>query len=163
MPLLLSHLTLNTGYIARTGRAEVADEVVTLLLPVLDAGGGAVPGMPGWFLDVMFPMAPSGARLDGAAVFQVADEPGTSKWPVVVAVSAWHKDVAASAWEQAMARYRAQQRRLTHVLLWQEPPAASPPLPWLAVWLTPFFGLADAKTLEAFGDLERCVAWALIP
>ncbi len=78
MPLLLSHLTLNTGYIARTGRAEVADEVVTLLLPVLDAGGGAVPGMPGWFLNVIFPIAPSGARLDGAAFFQVADEPGTA-------------------------------------------------------------------------------------
>ncbi len=38
MPLLLSHLTLNTGYIARTGRAAVADAVVTLLLPMLDAG-----------------------------------------------------------------------------------------------------------------------------
>ena len=159
----LSHLTLNTGHLARTARAEVGSDVVSYLLPIIDAEGGAVPGMPGWFLDFMFPIGQDGGRLDGGVFFQIADEPGTSKRPVVMAVAAWTEAMAGSAWEQAMLGYRAQQPALAAFGLWREPPDGTPPLPWLAVWLTPFAGLADAQAMQAFGDLERCVVWALIP
>ncbi len=163
MPLVLSHLTLNTGHLAHTVRADVADKAVTMLLSVLDAGGGAVPGMPGWFLDVMFPLGSNGAKLDGGAFLQIAAEPGASTRPVAMAVAVWCRDLAANAWEQAMVGYWAQQRPLSCIDLWRDPPARPPPLPWLAAWLTPFVDLADAATLQTFDDLERCIVWALIP
>jgi hypothetical protein len=51
--------------------------------------------------------------------------------------------------------------------LWRAIPAKPLALPWLAVWLTPHIAFLPAETAErvmpVFGDLERCVAWGLIP
>ncbi len=62
-----------------------------------------------------------------------------------------------------MAGYRAQQHLLANLGLWRAPPARPPPRPWLAAWHTLCVDLADAETLQTFGDLERCVVRALIP
>ena len=157
----LCHLTLNTGHLARTPRSEVPQAVVDRLLPLVDAGGGPIPGLDGWHLDLMFPLDDRGARMDGAAYFQVAPEPGTSRRPVVMAVACWRPELAASAWTQAVAGYTAMRSSLIASSLWLEPPDSPPAsLPWIAAWLTPFIALADAETM-AFGDLERCLVWAL--
>ena len=81
----LHHLTLNTGHVAATSRSDVADGVIDRLLPVLDAQGGPVPVLPGWHLDLFFPVQPDGGVRPGSAFYQVADEPGSSTRPVAVA------------------------------------------------------------------------------
>lgn len=158
----LHHLTLNTGHVAMQPRAAVGQDAIDRLLPVLDAEGGPVPGMEGWHLDFFFPLRADGRRLDGGAFFQIADEPGTSKRPVVMAVACWREALSADAWGQARQGYEPLRPALLPVKLWREMPFDPPPVPWLAVWLTPFVAVADVTDLRAFGGLERCVAFALM-
>ena len=67
-----------------------------------------------------------------------------------------------SAWSQVLVGYQAMGVALQASKLWRKPPARPPETPWLAVWLTPFVILGDARIVRMFGDLEKCVAFALI-
>jgi hypothetical protein len=158
----LSHLTLNTGHIARIERTSVAQEVIDHLLPVIDAEGGPVPGVDGWYLDFQFPLTQDGRRNPGAAFFQISDEPGTSKRPAVMAIACWDAAMTGAAWSQVRGGYQAMREPLRASKLWREPPTHAPVTPWLAVWLTPFAILYDAHFVGMWGDLEKCVAFALI-
>ena len=161
-PRDLRHLTLNTGHVSRQRRADVAQAVIDQLRPVLDAEGGPVPGMGGWRLDLFYPTDRDQRRLNGAAFFQLADEPGPSKAPAVMAVACWDQAMAESAWSQAKQGYGALRGTLTAVGLWKPIPATPPPVPWLATWLTPAVAVAAPEDVLALGDLERCVAFALM-
>lgn len=77
----------NFGRWYQTLRSSADASTVAHLLPVIDAQGGPVPAMRGWYIDFMFPIGGSGERLDGGAFFQIADEPGLSKRPIVMAVA----------------------------------------------------------------------------
>lgn len=145
----LHHLTLNTGHLRLSPRAEVSEEVIAVLRPLVAKGSAPVPGMAGWHLHFVFPE-------DGAVFFQIADRPGLSKTPVLMAIVAWQAEAAATAWKTATTSYK--QICGPGCLA----PPAMPPVPWLAVWLTPFAGRVRPDELFAFGDLERCVAWAVI-
>lgn len=46
----LAHLTLATGHLRMSPRSEVADATLTALAPLLAAGEGDVPGMPGMYV-----------------------------------------------------------------------------------------------------------------
>lgn len=157
MPDTLTHLTITSGDIARTRRADVDDGVIALLTPLVAAEGGAVPGPPGWSADLWWPLADSGERIDGAAVFQIApgraDTPA-GKAPYVLAVACWREEASAAAWSQATA------------LAAQMPPArtlGTPlPVPYLAVVVLPMALALDAGDLAALGDLERRLFWAIV-
>ncbi|MBB2199777.1 hypothetical protein HLH44_20510 [Gluconacetobacter sp. 1c LMG 22058] len=159
----LTHLTLNTGHLTRTSREDVDQAVVDALLPIVDADGGPIPGIPGWYLDFMRPLNPDrSAPVNGAAFFQIADQPGRSPLPAVLAVACWKENMAPAAWKQIIQGYTALEPALRSAGIWRAPPPAHPRhTPWLVVALTPFIALADAENAKAFGDLERAVAWAL--
>ena len=131
-------------------------------MPLIDAEGGAIPGIEGWFVDLLSPLDAQGAIRRGAAFFQIADEPGTSKRPVVMAFACWSHDMTEEVWQQVSLGYQAMRQPLQVSELWRDPPSRPPAVPWLAVWLMPFLITADVETVALLGDLERCLAWALM-
>jgi len=146
---MLTHLTSTTGHVARTPRADVADEVIALLAPIVAAGGGQVPHTPEWHLD-LWPEA-------GWAAFQLARGPASSeagKRPYFMAVACWQEDVTPEAWAQA--------HKLAQLAPPDQLPADPPPLPWLSVTLLPAVLLLPRERIGMLGDLERCVAWTLV-
>lgn len=140
----LRHLTLNTGHMRLSHRAEVDDLAIDILLPVVDAGGGPM-GASGWTLTVLH-------RSDGWAAYQI----GPQHEPWVIAVACWHADTAQPAWSNMRALAKAA------VLPpdWQAPP--QPETPWVAAAIIPFAMTLDQDAIEALGDAERCIAWAII-
>lgn len=73
----------------------------------------------------------------------------------------WNEAISESTWEMCLHGYRAQANSLRTIGLWKEPPPR-PKAPWLAVFLTAFIvDLRSPDELSLFGDLERCVFWAL--
>ena len=161
MSQALHHLTLNTGHTATHHRSDIGQPAVDLLHPVLDAEGGPVPGMAGWHLGCFFPRDAEGRRLDGSAFFQIADEPGLSKVPAVMCIACWREHAAEDAWKQVRQTYGALREPLVAIGMWRAAPMRPPPLPWLAVWLLPSIVFVGVQDMLAFGDLERCVAFAL--
>lgn len=155
-PEQFNHLTLTTGHLRVSPRAEVSDDVIAQLRPLVAAEGGEIPAMPGWYLDFVFPLTQEGERQPGAAYFQIAREPGMGETPAIMAIAAWEPAAADKAWFMATMSYRPFQA------LGGKPALAQPKLPWLAVWLTPFALDAPPEKLAAFGDLERCVFWTLV-
>lgn len=156
----LYHLTINTGHLAVT--SSVPQDILDRISAVVDAECGEIPGLSGWYLDILRPMSGDGRPIPGAAFFQIASEPGLSKMPAVMAMACWQPAAQAAAWQQAIMSYGALRASLIATRLWREPPRHPPTLPWLTVWLTPFIALAPPDIASALGDLERCVAWALM-
>lgn len=157
----LWHLTLNTGHVAATARSEVSAAVIDRLLPLVDADGGAVPGMEGVTVDLFRPLDDSGrSRRRGAAFFQI-DPPGVpqgSKTPMLMAIGCWREEMSAEAWE--MMRKVAEPHR---AVLGDAEVAAEPPtVPWLAALVLPWITVLPPADQEALGDLSRCLFWALV-
>jgi hypothetical protein len=162
--MLLHHLTFNTGHVAETQRSAVNQQVIDHLLPLIDNGGGPVPSMRGYHLSFFVPRLPStGARTDeGYGFFQIAADPGLSQRPLIVAWTAWKPT---QAWSLACLGNEGLKPSLQKIGFWRDPPKQEPRLPWLAVCLTPYVVLpipVPAADLMAFGDLERCVTWAMM-
>jgi hypothetical protein len=155
---VLAHLTLNTGHVRQSRRSEVAYSVIAALRPLIAAGGGPAPGMAGWYVDLMFPLALDGAHKPGAAFFQIARQPGMSKAPAVMCIAAWSPELSVDAWRDTVAGYNMMRDAIDGL----PAPEFAPPTPWLAAWLTPFTVDANPEMLMAIDDLERCVAWGLI-
>lgn len=143
-PLSLWHLTILTGHARRQSpRAEVDDRVLARLRPILDTSGGALWDS-GWGVLVI-------ERSADCAVYDLSAE-GIE---------------VARCW---LARAAGEEDRL-----WREA-AAMPSLPgvvprkparrpWLAAGLLPDGMLllrSRPQWMLELGDLERCVAWALI-
>lgn len=156
MQPILHHLTFNTGHCRASPRSEVMEDVIMALRPVIQAEGGTL--VDGWHLDIMRPLDQTTREIRaGAAYFQIADEPGRSRRPVVCAVLCWQEDIAREAWDIAVESY-ATLRKLVH----GDPAPRMPDLPWLAVWLTPQSSTLTPDMALLLGDAERCIAWALI-
>lgn len=156
MPDTLTHLTITTGDIACTARADVDDAVIALLTPLVATEGGAIPGPTGWYCDLWWPLAGSGARIPGAAVYQIApgraDTPA-GKAPYVMAAACWREEASAAACQQA--------QHLAAMMPSVRTPAMALPVPWLAVTVLPMAMTLSAGDLAALGDLERCLFWAI--
>lgn len=152
----LHHLTSTTGHLTRTSRSKVADDVIELLRPIVEAEGGQVPFTPEWHLDV-WRLLEDGEPKPGAAVFQVARGPASSdagKRPYVMAVACWREELSAEAWQQA--------HQIADMAPPNNLPGEVPPVPWLAVTMMPAIMLLPRERVLQIGDLERCVFWTLV-
>ncbi len=153
------HLTLNTGHVSRQRRSETVGWYIDLLRPVIGAGSGQVPRMPGWYVKFSFPLDAEGRKLPGAALFLVSRHPQFAMPPVMGAVCCGSA-AATEAVEMAAKEYGKLEAPLQALSLWRPFPSVGMPVPWMAVWLTPFFPLAGAD-VELLGGLEAHIAWAL--
>ena len=160
-PDLLTHITLSTGHVSRSLRDAVSDRVVRMLRRVVRDDHGPAPDLPGWHLDLAFPLDGEGRRIPGAAWFQVANRPGTSKEPAVMAFTCASAGLSMETWQRATREYGAMQHVLAPCGLWKPPAALPPPVPWLAVWLLPFMALVPPAAMLRFGEMEQGVAWAV--
>nr|WP_314075201.1 hypothetical protein [uncultured Roseococcus sp.] len=147
---MIHHLTLTTGHLVERPRPSQAS--LDMILPLVLDGGGPIPGM-----DLHLAMM----RRGGAAYFQVAGEAGMSTAPVVQGMACWGEADAGGAWIAACRYYEALRDPLARAGIWREPPAAPPPLPWVAAWITPFAGSIDTRDLQMVADIEGIIGWAL--
>ena len=141
----LRHVTLNTGHVRISPRADVPGWVIDQLAPTIRAGGGNI-GVPGWRFAFNH-------RTDGAAVWQIGpDDHASDAW--VVCAMCWSLSLSGWAWRNLMDLVRALGL----------PGDASPitDVPWLAVVMLPGCDNLSADDLAALGDAERCIAWAIL-
>jgi hypothetical protein len=155
----LWHYTANTGHIAETGRDEADQAVIDRLLPIVDAQEGDLSEF-GLGIDIMTPLAEQRQRVAGAAFFQIGPAgERMSKAPYAMAVCCWRADREADAW--------AQFRQIAEIgaAVWPDRPEVlvePPDIPWLAVNVLPHAMQLPPATRSVLGDLDRCLAWALI-
>jgi hypothetical protein len=136
--------TLNTGHTCSSPRAEVCPQAIQALDPVIH-NGGPIPGPFDFSLTV--------TRAEGGALFTVWHGP-----PLVVCAVAWTQRAEDQLWPELAAAYEQ---------AWSGVPGAQPArkpdrLPWLAVQFLPALFTTDLAVVALLGDLERCVAWAMI-
>lgn len=134
----LAHLTLTTGHVRMSPRAEVADDTLAALRPIVAIGGGTVHGMT----IALEPAAP------GGRAFAL----GWSPQPAVRCVLCWDSAHHDRWWTEALGYAGVTLAAF-----------AVQPVPWLAVALVPAAAIRCTRDqLCMLGDAERCVAWALL-
>lgn len=140
----LHHVTLNTGHVRRSPRAEVADDVIAALMPMIDdiAAGQSVPieSCPGYVL--------TGAIDGRCAVFTVS----YAEAPVATIGASLHSRCGAKLWRSLHESYAGDLAT---------DPDKPPPTPWCAARLE--IGIAlhpDAN--EWLGDFEKSLGWTFI-
>jgi len=146
--MYLNHITLNTGHVARTNRADVASEITTLLgewLPAIINSGQHHP-LP---VPALAQYSAQAFVQDGGLVVTVyGPEPDIGPRLPWMTFGVAHKSRhAESLWCLLVANFGA------------HPAAKRPSVPWCAVAVLPTAPL-DAKILGWLADFERCVAWA---
>lgn len=146
----LHHLTIDTGHLLATSRADVAEHVIAALQPLIDAEQGAVPATRLW-LDLIRPLGPDRRPRDGAAAFSL--QVGRGGRVAATNVVCWRAEIADEAWRLVQAPERAP---LTGRVI------RRPPVPWLATTLHPGVAELDEGEIMALADVERCLAWTLI-
>lgn len=136
-PRFLRHLTIDTGHVRDSYRAEVGDEVVAVLRPLLDrADAGERVPIPG--TDPPTHMRAQRTRDRGLRVWlEAGDDPLVD---IAIAPSSLSGAVLWSVLEQS-----------------GPPPSA----PWCAVALRGGL-MSHPQAMGWLGDLERCLAWAWI-
>lgn len=133
----LYHLTLTTGHVYCSPRAEVQPDTIERLRPLLRDGSATIAGIT----IELDPPQP------GGRVFWL----GGANRDAVRAVVCWDADNP-RWWADAVAHPTEVARPLV------QPPWA----PWLAVELLPAATKLSPEVLAMLADAERCVAWALI-
>lgn len=130
----LTHLTLDTGRVTRSTRADVTDETVAFLRPIV-AAGGELPGPVPWALAIE-------RREEGWARYAVVHPDGPA---YVECVGCWQDEASSDAWTRGGLRTSG----------------PAPAVPWLAVQFGPAFATLMPEAAFILGDLERCVFWTL--
>lgn len=148
------HLTLNTWDSRVSPRSEVSDSIIETLRPLLTQETFDLPIPEGCrvLLDK--------DRLRGRAAFTIL----IRAQPIVTCTLAYesHDD---AAWALASGTYK---RGLELIPEYQvsgfaKPlPAKPTTAPWLAVQLWPGLAQLDRESVMMLGDMERCLAWALL-
>lgn len=164
----INHLTINTGHMLRSARADVADDVLRVVAPWLHGlidGGGRAP-LPvqqlaaysaaaftdngGLVLTLYGPDVPvyPAPQIDPAALL---DRPSLfgAAGPLVTMGVAQRSRQGRDLWAKLIAHLDVPSN------------AAKPAEPWCAVVLHPVIA-AHPHAVTWLGDLERCVAWAWI-
>lgn len=131
----LIHLTLNTGHIRVSPRNEVSNDVIAALQPVVRAGGGLLPGPPGYRMTI-----DREGRNAVYTIYRIDDGGATA--PLVTCTLA----------------QEASMRTMTMSVQGMAMPVR---YPWLAVEIHGS-ALADPESIGWLGDLERCIAWTII-
>lgn len=174
--MILTHLTLNGGHVSAVPREEVADSAVNVLRPLYRAakaegsgGGGPAPGGLLLHVDIWPGAMVKGRPLPcrGVASFQIGATP-MSKAPYVMGVVCGVDDGEAGAWALVELIAKATcPPEVRHRLPSQVRPRTDKrpdSTPWLAVALgAPVLaGRVSQETVGLLGDLERCMAWAIL-
>ena len=68
----LHHLTLNTEHLAIIHDSTVQQDVIDQLLPLVDGGRSEIPGLSGWFIEILSPLDLREMPKAGAAFFQIS-------------------------------------------------------------------------------------------
>lgn len=143
-PRYIEHLTIDTGDQRRSYRTEVADEVVTLLRPLLDrVAAGERVDVPG---DVSPRCTMHGAVGRNSAMIVTVSAVGPPVAPLVSIGLAPSSRAADEVWHAMTQRVRDDR---------------TPSAPWCAVRIYPTIALHQGAA-SWLGDLERCIAWAWI-
>ena len=156
MKRTLTHLTMNTGDTRESARAEVADDVIAALAPLVRAGGGPVPNLPPYTVAI--------TREDGAAAFTLSHP---EYGPLVTCVLCVDDARANYAWKHCEKLYLKIVDDLVHACLpmpesvMQLPPRPED-TPWLAVILTGAALVIPTDAMRWAGDFERCMAWTIL-
>lgn len=132
MPIEMIHL--NTGFTRSYPQGNLA--VLDHVLPVIDAGQGEIPGIPGFFVRIhrSLDLRRIDPPPDGVAWFTIAAEPGETDAPWIVAYACWKPNWSALAWSRATMLYETIR---PHVNPDARPaPPAPPRVPWLAQMFT---------------------------
>lgn len=147
----ITHITLVTGHSAITARSDVSDEVLMRLQPIIDAESGVIVEA-GVYIDLIRPLDTMTHKpLNGAAAWTIMHGLEPSSPPIAQCFVCWKSEFAAECWQRAEAMQGA------------SPHARMPKItPWLAVVILPSIALASRETVAMLGDLERCLAWAII-
>jgi hypothetical protein len=140
----LAHLTLVTGDLRMSPRSEVSAEALRALSPLVSAGMGEIPGMPGLYAEIRRGQGQASITI-GLANGQVA----------LVAVLAWEPAGAQTSWGAILSLAR-DGAAIATVL--RQPDH----LPWLAVTMAMPSATLSPEQLIMLGDLERCLAWAIL-
>lgn len=156
MKRTLTHLTMNTGDARESARAEVADEIVAALEPLVRAGGGAVPRLPPYTVAI--------TREEGAAAFTLSH---SEYGPLVTCVLCGDDARADYAWKHCEKLYlkivddlaRAGLPMPESIMQLPPQPGAAP---WLAVILTGAALVIPTNAMQWAGDFERCMAWTIL-
>ena len=142
----INHITMTTGHVARSYRADVTDATLAALAPWLQAAIGSgqqhpLPGLPQY--------AAAAFVQDGGLVVTVyGSQPATgTRQPLATFGVAQRSRHGEALWALLVANFGAHAK------------ARRPGEPWCAVALHPTLVLDPAAT-EWLGDFERCVAWA---
>lgn len=149
----LHHVTLSTGHLRRSPRAEVAGEVVATLRAMLGealAAPGAAVAMP----EHVQPRCTLSATAEGRCLVATVWAPpeGELRVPLATIGVAGHGRCGARLWESLHAHAAP---GLTLATRGQPAPAA----PWCGARLEPGIAL-HPQAASWLGDLERCLAWA---
>ena len=151
----INHITLNTGHVARTKRADVAPDVTALLANWLPGtiNSGRTHALP----------VPSLSHF-GA---QVLVHDGALVVTVVAPVGPHQQGQPFAGKTMPLVTFGVAQRSRQGALLWDMLTSAfgsvaglqQPGTPWCAVAVHPSIAAYDGP-VDWLGDFERCVAWA---
>jgi hypothetical protein len=143
----IQHITMTTGHSRRSSRAEVVDEAIAALAPVVIAcerdGVAELPSPTG--LMHLRRIVPDRAPSRHVACWAILEPQGPALVTMALAMDA---RAGSGLW-----------RRL-HMLGPHQPLAVVPPAPWLGVILHQ--PLAMHHAVHWLGDAERCIAWTWI-
>lgn len=144
--MYLNHITLSTGHIRRSPRAEVSNGVIQALSPWLQQGlahDGPYP-LPG-------PLGKEGYQAGlsvehGALLCTLSVDPAN---PLVTFGVATRSRQSGELWAMMCAQFGSADA------------LTAPGTPWCAVALHPAF-VTHPEIAEWAGDFERCIAWTWI-
>ena len=153
--MYLNHITLSTGHIARTERADVAPEVTELLAGWLpDAvNSGQAHALP---VAALSHFSAQAFVQSGALVVTVSAPVGPHElgkphagpaMPLITMGVAQRSRQGADLWASLTKAFET------------KPGLEQPATPWLAVAIHPSIAFY-AGPVEWLGDFERCIAWA---
>lgn len=141
----INHITISTGHIARTSRADVGDDVIDLLAPWLNKmiNTGVVDPFP---VDGMGNYSAKAYTHAGGLFMTVYN----GDVPLVTFAVAKRSRQSKPVWDRLLKSFQ----HITDIKV--------PPVPWCAVAVHGTSILVDQEALSWLGDFERCVAWTWI-
>lgn len=145
----LTHLTIEAAHAAQTSRSDVGDDIIAAVQPLIDAEEGEIGG---FWLDFIRPLGEGRRPIDGAAAFTI--QLGKGGTALASCIVCWREEMARDAWRMVQAPATAP--------LSGRPVSMPTQTPWLAATLLMGAVRAPDEVVAMLGDLERCVAWALI-
>jgi hypothetical protein len=145
----LLHVTLSSGHVRKSPRSEVADDVITVLRPLLSR---ALTGDHAPILGYTITGGVHGRCC--AITFWRVDEL-TGRVPVITVGVAPHSRCGAHLW-------RSLHEDLPPGSVVRTSPDDVPQEPWCAARLDIGAAALGPDQMMLFGDLERCIAWTWI-